>query len=111
MTVQPLHRKEIIFDRALCDYALYLDGELVGFARDHVQGEITLNALILEQLLDGQTLDARIEQLAQQYSDARATGDHIAARTIKQAAMDLTARKLGITPSEFVAGYAAWKAA
>lgn len=43
-------RKEIRYDRTTHDYALYLDGELVGYACSHDQGERTLDALAYEQL-------------------------------------------------------------
>jgi len=43
-----MYRKEIIFDRETRDYALYLDGELVGFARTYHEAEITLDQLVFE---------------------------------------------------------------
>jgi hypothetical protein len=48
-----MYKKEIIYDRETHDYAMYLDGELVGFARTYAEAEITLNQLIFE-LLGGQ---------------------------------------------------------
>ncbi len=44
----PLYRKEIVYDRASHDYAMYLDGELVGFARTYHEAEVTLDQLVLE---------------------------------------------------------------
>jgi hypothetical protein len=50
-----MYRKEIVYDRETHDYALYLDGELVGFARSYHEGEVTLDQLVFE-LLSGQYL-------------------------------------------------------
>ncbi len=41
-------RREIIFDRETKDYAMYLDGELVGFTRTYHEAEITLDQLVFE---------------------------------------------------------------
>lgn len=41
-----MYRKEIVYDRATRDYAMYLDGELVGFARTYHDAEITLDELV-----------------------------------------------------------------
>ncbi len=43
-----MYRKEIVFDRETRDYAMYLDGELVGFARSYYDAERSLDALIFE---------------------------------------------------------------
>ena len=43
-----LPRKEIVYDRETRDYAMYLDGELVGFARNYHEAEVTLDQLALE---------------------------------------------------------------
>lgn len=43
-----MYHREIIFDRVTRDYALYLDGELVGFARSYHEAEITLDQLVFE---------------------------------------------------------------
>lgn len=48
-----MYRKEIVFDRETRDYAMYLDGELVGFARTYREAEITLDQLVFE-LISGQ---------------------------------------------------------
>lgn len=40
---------EIVYDRETHDYAMYLDGELVGFARTYHDAEVTLDQLRLEQ--------------------------------------------------------------
>jgi hypothetical protein len=47
---QPLYRKEIIRDRETGDFACYLDGELVAFARSYVDAERTLDELVYELL-------------------------------------------------------------
>lgn len=44
------YRKEIAYDRETHDYAMYLDGELVGFARSYHDAEVTLDQLVFELL-------------------------------------------------------------
>jgi hypothetical protein len=48
-----MYRKEIVYDRETRDYAMYLDGELTGFARTYHEAEITLDRLVFE-LISGQ---------------------------------------------------------
>lgn len=48
-----MYRKEIVYDKETGDFAMYLDGELVGFARTYHEAEITLDQLVLE-LMSGQ---------------------------------------------------------
>lgn len=43
-----MYQREIIYDRNTRDYAMYLDGELVGFARTYHEAEITLDQLMFE---------------------------------------------------------------
>lgn len=45
-----MYRKEIVYDRETHDYAMYLDGELVGFARNYHEAEVTLDQLVFELL-------------------------------------------------------------
>lgn len=44
------YRKEIVYSRETRDFAMYLDGELVGFARTYHEAEITLDQLVYELL-------------------------------------------------------------
>ncbi len=48
-----MYRREIVFDRETRDFAMYLDGELVGFARTHTEAEVTLDQLVFE-LISGE---------------------------------------------------------
>lgn len=48
-----MYEKEIIFDAETRDFAMYLDGELVGFARTYQEAEVTLDQLVYE-LINGQ---------------------------------------------------------
>jgi hypothetical protein len=48
-----MYRQEIIYDKETRDYAMYLDGELVGFARTYQEAVITLDQLVFE-LISGQ---------------------------------------------------------
>ena len=45
-----MYLKEITYDRATRDYAMHLDGELIGFARTYHEAEITLDRLVYELL-------------------------------------------------------------
>jgi hypothetical protein len=47
-----MYSKEIVYESDIHVFAMYLDGELVGFARTHKEAEITLNRLVRE-LVDG----------------------------------------------------------
>lgn len=48
-----MYQKEIVYDPETHDYAMYLDGELVGFARTYHEAEVTLDQLVFE-LMSGQ---------------------------------------------------------
>jgi hypothetical protein len=48
-----MYQKEIKYDRLSRDYAMYLDGELVGFARNYHDGEVELDQLVFELLSGG----------------------------------------------------------
>lgn len=50
-----MHRKEIVYDYERHDFAMYLDGELVGFARTYGEAETTLDQIIFE-LMSGRYL-------------------------------------------------------
>lgn len=43
-----MYRQEIVRDYETRDWAMYLDGELVGFARTYPEAQETLNQLVLE---------------------------------------------------------------
>lgn len=43
-----MYQREIKYDRLTKDYACYLDGELVGYARTYVEGETMLDELASE---------------------------------------------------------------
>ena len=45
-----MYRKTIVYDRDSRDYAMYLDGELIGFARTYHEAEVTLDQLVFELL-------------------------------------------------------------
>ncbi len=48
-----MYQKEIVYDPETRDFAMYLDEELVGFARTYQEAEVTLDQLVFE-LLSGQ---------------------------------------------------------
>lgn len=43
-----MYRKEILYSQETHDYAMYVDGELVGFARTYREAEVTLDQLVFE---------------------------------------------------------------
>ena len=43
-----MYRKEIAWDSETHDYAMYIDDELVGFARTYQEAEATLDQLVFE---------------------------------------------------------------
>ena len=45
-----MYLKEIVYDRETHDFALYLDGELVGFARTYHDAEVQLDWLVFDLL-------------------------------------------------------------
>ncbi len=47
------YQKTIVYDPQTRDFAMYLDEELVGFARTYQEAEVTLDQLVFE-LLSGQ---------------------------------------------------------
>lgn len=51
--VRDMYEKAIIYDPETRDFAMYLDGELVGFARTYQEAETTLDELVYE-LLNGE---------------------------------------------------------
>jgi hypothetical protein len=45
-----MYRKLITYDRRSGDFAMYLNGELVGYAATYLQAESNLNTLVYELL-------------------------------------------------------------
>ena len=43
-------RKMIMYDRSTRDFAIYVDGELVGYARSYLEAEAVLDQLQMELL-------------------------------------------------------------
>jgi hypothetical protein len=57
-----MYRKEIVYDRETRDYAMYLDSELVGFARTYHEAEVTLDQLVFELLSGANWTDATAKE-------------------------------------------------
>jgi hypothetical protein len=53
MTTQPTFEKVIRYDRDTRDYVMYVDGELIGFARTHHEAEVTLDQIVFDRLAHG----------------------------------------------------------
>ena len=45
-----MYRKLIVYDRKTKDFAMHLNGELVGYATTYLQAEAVLNKLVYELL-------------------------------------------------------------
>lgn len=43
-----MYRKEIVYDRLTKDFAMYLDGELVGYGRTYHEAEVLLDQLVFD---------------------------------------------------------------
>ncbi len=43
-----VYRKEILYDKETRGFQMWLDGELVGFARTYHEAEVTLDQLVFE---------------------------------------------------------------
>ena len=43
-------RRMIVYDRSTKDFAIYLDGEVVGYARSYLEAEAVLDQLRMEVL-------------------------------------------------------------
>lgn len=56
--VTPMYVKEIVYDPETRDFAMYLDGDLVGFARTYHEAESTLDELVYELLRNGYVREA-----------------------------------------------------
>lgn len=65
-----MYKKEIVYDRETRDYAMYLDGELVGFARTYHEAEITLDQLVFELLHSGLIGEAALHMSDEDEADA-----------------------------------------
>lgn len=48
-----MYHREIVYDREMHSFAMYLDKELVGFANSYHEAEVTLDQLVFE-LMSGQ---------------------------------------------------------
>jgi hypothetical protein len=57
-TTASLYRKEVVYDRTTRDYAEYLDGELVGFAKTYHAAEVALDQLVFDLQHSGLTTPA-----------------------------------------------------
>lgn len=91
--------KAIIYDRETHDYAAYLDGALIGFARSYVEAEGMLDKVIFDRLCDAQAYERERQMLvlSQAYKQARAEGRTADAAQIKQQAKELETAHPGLT--------------
>lgn len=48
-----MYHKQIVYDRETKDFAMYLDSELIGYARTYLEAEVTLDQLVYELLSSG----------------------------------------------------------
>jgi len=49
-TLTPAYEKSIAYDKESCDFAMYLDGVLQGYARTHHEAKVTLDTIVYDLL-------------------------------------------------------------
>jgi len=99
---------EIKWDAETKDYACYINGELVAFAKSHHEADAKINAIVLERIYA--TRPYRIAQLAYDYSKAKSEGRLSDAAAIKVEAAQLIAERDGIEYEVFASEHAAFVA-
>lgn len=93
--------REIVYSSKDRDYALYLRGELVGFARSYAEGEQVLNSLT-HDLLQGtftltRTPQERLTLFTEAFRAAKREGRDLDAARYQAEALSALAETLGIT--------------
>lgn len=99
--------REIVYSPKDRDYALYLNGELVGFARSYAEGEQVLDSLT-HDLLQGtftltRTPQERLTLYTTAYRTAKAAGRDLDAARYQAEALQALADSLGITVAQMLA--------
>lgn len=61
-----MYKKEIVYDRETRDYAMYLDGELIGFAGTYHAAEVALDQLVFTLLSCDDTTNSPSEECVQE---------------------------------------------
>lgn len=109
-TTDATYRKEIVFDRETRDYAMRLDGELVGYVRSYHEAEITLDELVFELLSSGATATASALDGDSDADECAADVEALVIRgddpTRVSACIELTAEPIGQC---YVCDAAAWQ--
>lgn len=90
--------KSIEYDRESHDYKLTLDGQFIGYARSYVDGEATLDRIILDRLCDERAyaIERQMLALSTAYQEARAAGRMDEAKQIKAQAKALETAHPGV---------------
>lgn len=106
--------REIVYSPKDRDYALYLGGELVGFARSYAEGEQVLDSLT-HGLLQGtftltRTPQERLTLFTEAYRAAKCEGRDLDASRYQSEALSALAETLGITVEQMLAEQAEMKA-
>lgn len=106
--------REIVYSPKDRDYALYLGGELVGFARSYTEGEQVLDELT-HGLLQGtftltRTPQERLTLFTEAYRAAKCEGRDLDASRYQSEALSALAETLGITVEQMLAEQAEMKA-
>lgn len=106
--------REIVYSPKDRDYALYLRGELVGFARSYAEGEQVLDSLSLDQLTAGvaplvRTPQERLTLFTEAYRAAKRAGRDLDAQRYQTEALQALAETLGITVEQMLAEQRAMK--
>lgn len=99
--------REIVWSPEDRDYALRLNGELVGFARSYAEGEQVLDSLA-HDLLQGtftltRTPQERLTLFSEAYRAAKREGRDLDASRYQAEALSALAETLGITVAQMLA--------
>jgi hypothetical protein len=99
--------REIVYSPKDKDYALRLNGELVGFARSYAEGERVLDDLV-HDLYHGtfvltRTPQERLSLFTTAYRTAKAAGRDLDAARYQAEALQALADSLGITVAQMLA--------
>lgn len=121
MLIEParagLYRKEIAYSRETKDYAMRLNGELVGYARTSHEAEVALDWLVSD-LMSGQRFKRKPHApilsslpiwpqllcLKRQHDALKEDSQHVAARTVKEQALGLVEQWFDGTDEDWLSG-------
>jgi hypothetical protein len=96
--IPPTPRREVVYNRFDKCYDLFLDGQIVGYAWTHDDGDKILDQLVYDRLQPQPptTPAAQMAALAEQYAQAKADGRLLEAAELRAQAKALEAAHHGV---------------